>query len=465
GTDTGGIIGEGTAADFKKVYATGEVEGENKVGGLIGEARGAIEISDGFSAGNVKGSGDSVGGAVGYLGSSSGTPRLENVYAVGSVEGKEEVGGIVGYHRRGSIQQVFALNPFLAGESHVGKVIGSQHSSGDFEHTYSHDRINGGGKTDFLTGLITEDNRKNFAFYKERGLDEESWLFSSTIGLPVLRGLPEPNIQEPIYEETVTLMSDEEGIFIPIRTVSELEKIGSIGSETRYKLLNNIDLSSVENWEPLPRFDGVLEGNGHTIFNLTIEKNESDVGLFRSVGSDGVIKNLTLQNVNVKGGEETGALTGSGSGTIEGVSVIDGLVSGEDMTGGIAGSWSGAMTESYSSVDVKGGTDTGGIIGEGTAADFKKVYATGEVEGENKVGGLIGEARGAIEISDGFSAGNVKGSGDSVGGAVGYLGSSSGTPRLENVYAVGSVEGKEEVGGIVGYHRRGSIQQVFALNP
>ncbi|MCM3716038.1 hypothetical protein M3202_18460 [Alkalihalobacillus oceani] len=61
---------------------------------------------------------------------------MENVYAVGSVEGKEEVGGIVGYHRRGSIQQVFALNPSLAGESHVGKVIGSQHSSGDFEHAY-----------------------------------------------------------------------------------------------------------------------------------------------------------------------------------------------------------------------------------------------------------------------------------------------------------------------------------------
>ncbi|MCM3716727.1 prepilin-type cleavage/methylation domain-containing protein, partial [Alkalihalobacillus oceani] len=36
GTDTGGIIGEGTAAACQKVYATGDVEGATKVGGLIG---------------------------------------------------------------------------------------------------------------------------------------------------------------------------------------------------------------------------------------------------------------------------------------------------------------------------------------------------------------------------------------------------------------------------------------------
>lgn len=41
--------------------------------------------------------------------------------------------------------------------------------------------------------------------------------------------------------------------------------------ESNFVLVNDIDLSKYENWVPIPKFSGSLDGKGHTIKNLKID--------------------------------------------------------------------------------------------------------------------------------------------------------------------------------------------------
>ena len=76
-----------------------------------------------------------------------------------------------------------------------------------------------------------------------------------------------------------------------------------------YALGRNItDVSStIPNFEPIPYFTGVFDGrdingNSQTIGHLTIDRAAHNVGLFRVIGSDGVVRNLNLTDFSVSAG-------------------------------------------------------------------------------------------------------------------------------------------------------------------
>ena len=59
-------------------------------------------------------------------------------------------------------------------------------------------------------------------------------------------------------------------------------------------------------------FDGVLEGLGNTIQNLTInDARSSDTGLFGVINTDAVVRDLMLSGVSI-----TGGAPGVGAGTV-----------------------------------------------------------------------------------------------------------------------------------------------------
>ena len=110
---------------------------------------------------------------------------------------------------------------------------------------------------------------------------------------------------------------------IEISTAEELAAIND-NLSGNYVLTADIDLSGYENFpmigtyvmdensaegeDPIPEmaFTGSFDGNGHTISNLNIDASEDmthmfGVGLFACVAEGGSVRNVTLQNVNVKG--------------------------------------------------------------------------------------------------------------------------------------------------------------------
>ena len=73
-------------------YATGNVTGNEDVGGLAGALWGRRNIiTNSYAAGNVTGE-NSVGGLAGWLGNGI----ITNSYATGNVTGNENVGGLAG---------------------------------------------------------------------------------------------------------------------------------------------------------------------------------------------------------------------------------------------------------------------------------------------------------------------------------------------------------------------------------
>ena len=201
-----------------------------------------------------------------------------------------------------------------------------------------------------------------------------------------------------------------------------------------------------------------FEGNGHTISNLYIHRQDTNsVGLFARVGGSGIIRNAGVVNAEMEGGGDSGILAGSNSGTITD-SYATGSVSGGTYVGGLVGrnSSGGAITASYAAGSVSGDSSVGGLVGNNSGA-ITASYATGSVSGGNSsVGGLVGNNSGAITAS--YATGSVNGI-DEVGGLVGY---NSGGGAITASYATGSVSGRDnQVGGLVG-ENGGAITASYA---
>lgn len=71
-------------------------------------------------------------------------------------------------------------------------------------------------------------------------------------------------------------------------------------------------------------FTGVFDGNGYALMNVAIESELSSAyafALFGWVGTDGVVKNLTLRNISIHGWQDCALLAAFNQGTIENVVV------------------------------------------------------------------------------------------------------------------------------------------------
>lgn len=112
----------------------------------------------------------------------------------------------------------------------------------------------------------------------------------------------------------------------------------------------NIDMASVENWQPIgnapeKKFAGTFDGQNHTISGLKITGG-SYVGLFGYLGA-ATVQNVALVGANVSGVKRVGALVGqiAGNATIKNCSLdATSSVAGSDSnTGGLIGEASGSI--------------------------------------------------------------------------------------------------------------------------
>ena len=195
------------------------------------------------------------------------------------------------------------------------------------------------------------------------------------------------------------------------------------GSETAgrfYKLMNHINLSSYDNWEPIGMgitsyanlFQGHFIGNGKLITNLTINRPaQENVGLFGGLANASV-EHLGIENCNIVGQRVVGSIAGFLSESLIANCYASGNVSSTQIVGGLTGSAEGAslITNSYSACDVTAENIAGGLAGHlETQSTISYSYATGNVSvtgtGTQIVaGGLVGSNSDVASIVNCFAA-------------------------------------------------------------
>jgi hypothetical protein len=209
-------------------------------------------------------------------------------------------------------------------------------------------------------------------------------------------------------------------------------------------------------------FSGVYDGDGFAIQSLTINRpDESPVGLFGKVASDGLLQNVFLQNVSVEGNDNTGGLAGENKGEIQNSSVTGNVVgvTGSERAyslGGVAGLNVGKVVSSEADVSLTIRASEpfnliGGLVGR-NEGEIRDSEASGSVEAENVVGGLVGFNDLGSEISNSVAIGNVSGA-YSTGGLVG-----GNDGDVQGSTAEGDVEGTSDVGGLIGGTDSGTVE-------
>lgn len=277
------------------------------------------------------------------------------------------------------------------------------------------------------------------------------------------------------------------------------------GQMTYFKLMNDIDMSSIENWDPLNPKDPydlgiVFDGGGHSLKNLkskgqvyssffgvlygkcyNVKFVDAEIVSASNSGAGIIGGYIGTKNIPaiVSGVEASGTVTCNGKGqsvgglggnareaTIENctvnVNVSNPMGAGSawdkrNMAGGIAGKTIGSEVTIKNCVvrgivEITEGTSwtyTGGIVGwQGDAgAEIKdcEVYATVKSAGE-RVGGIVGHYQGGT-LSGCKFYGEVNAASRLAGGIAGITSSES---TIENCLSSGKIVCKNIVGGIVG---------------
>jgi len=167
-----------------------------------------------------------------------------------------------------------------------------------------------------------------------------------------------------------------------ITTIEQLQEMRN-NLTAHYALGNDIDASGTVNWNDgkgfrpvgayANEFTGSLDGRGYKIYNLYINRSDMDyVGLFGSVGSEGVVKNVGLINVKVVGGSNVGGLVGFNNGTLSNC-YSTGPVSGNGDMGGLVGyNESGTVSNSFWDAQTSGQATSDGGAGK-TTENMKNV--------------------------------------------------------------------------------------------
>lgn len=264
---------------------------------------------------------------------------------------------------------------------------------------------------------------------------------------------------------------------IIIKNSRHLNNITGISTENKYFLQKaDIDLQS-QSFTPLcaklsssdysGEFKGTYDGGKYKIDNINFNSSGSNVvGLFSTIAANGIVKNVTLSNINIAAGNFVGGIAGKCFGTIENCIVKSGSVTGKARVGGIVGQLPSGEPfvkkcinkAKVKSVMTSGESFVGGIVGQSdkiTKYDDIIIVIISQCGNEGEiyspcmsVGGIIGRSVHRSGINQCYNKGKVTGA-SLVGGILGQ----SNALLLQNCYNSAEVIGTGEtknVGGILG---------------
>ena len=226
------------------------------------------------------------------------------------------------------------------------------------------------------------------------------------------------------------------------------------------------------NWEPIVHdtsngFEGVFDGQNHTIYGLYHEQTDHSGGGRGLIGkNNGIIKNVRIEGSYFESSGNLGTICGHNNGIIDNCVSVSNTIVCENTSGGICGEnkssdavirnciFNGTINTNNSYSEI------GGIVGSNTlSSGIENCFSYGKINGIScVVGGVCGySSEGIIENCGSFM--NVNGK-KMIGGVVGYANNAT----VKNSWSKGEVSGTEsETGGICGYAKSSTtIENCFA---
>lgn len=233
----------------------------------------------------------------------------------------------------------------------------------------------------------------------------------------------------------------------------------------------DIDLTG-NKFEGIPIFSGMFEGNHHTISGLNITGDGSVKGLFRYVTEEAVVQNLSVKgNIEPRGSRSyIGSIAGNNAGTILNCN-FTGDIKGKDYVGGLVGinEVNGVIENCQTAGTIQGIHFVGGIAGEnyGVIRDcsneagvntqvqknnlevseitMKSLTSSEAAYTVTDIGGIAGSSSGVIKNCDNSGIIGYQHVGYNIGGIAG-----SQVGYVYDCENQGQIQGRKEVGGIVG---------------
>lgn len=296
--------------------------------------------------------------------------------------------------------------------------------------------------------------------------------------------------------------------------ISSVDGLKAIANDPAayYYLTCDVNMKA-EEWIPIDTFDGILEGNGHKLFNFILSTNSpgEKFGFFNQ--NNGTIQNLTLDDYtfNVTGNINrsrtcVGILTGYNTGRVENCCIqnaatgfdyqINNYSSGVFDFGGMVGrNVGGVLSSCRSTVDLTGAAHmysdgynhyyvgyphVGGLLGSNDGGTVKNCSYQGKINttqysskggsfsnasanNTSSVGGLLGENCANSVCLNGYAEAELTNAVGSVYYASAFIGIFAGTNDgvISECAAKGSVVGGTNndgwIGGFIGYNRNSIV--------
>lgn len=220
--------------------------------------------------------------------------------------------------------------------------------------------------------------------------------------------------------KTITIYSGE-----GLKVAADVANSGD--TDLNITLDNDIDLTGIE-WTPIGTesrpYTGTFDGGTYTITGLTVNQTRENVGLIGCIGSNGTVKNVKLENVNITGdGYFVGGVAGTNYGTIENCSVDGTLTNNRHYLGGVVGNNYGSIIGCSSSGTITGTSpNVGGIGGQSVGGTIMACYSVANIKGRSSSGGVLGQTnRETVVIACYHAKGNVTGEQSRmIGGVIGW---------------------------------------------
>lgn len=268
--------------------------------------------------------------------------------------------------------------------------------------------------------------------FKVYGMNFEGWSDgTTTYASGTSYTMPEGNVTfEAVWTQdkwdgtTVTEPTQDEKGYYQISTGAELAYFRDTKiSNWKAKLMCDIDMGG-HDFAPINQAGAEFDGCGHTIRGLNVVGNVY-VGLFQAISSDCKIKNLTIENAEVKASGKdarAGILVGDVydsltvencyvSGTIETTDGTNKIEAAGGLIGHVRENYSVKIQSCYADAEIKGTTDkgfAGGLVGwTGGTTTIDNSYAVVDMDVDEGyyIGGLVGS--GNVTISHSYAAGEA----------------------------------------------------------